>query len=88
MIDNCTRCGADVPEILGPPPNDRDYRAPWHRSQIRMRRREVSHVLRFRMFKLQWLPENPADRLAETYTTLSLCDRCTRDVFDFAQGKR
>jgi len=81
----CTRCGAGVPSILdGPPPRGRDI---WWRYQIRMTRREVRHVLRFRMFRLCWLPEHPEDRLSETYTTLELCDSCAGDVFLFAQGK-
>lgn len=80
----CTRCGAVVPSILSGPPRDRDS---WWRYQIGMTRREVRYVLRFRMFKRRWLPENPQDQLQETYTTLDLCDRCAGDVFLFAQGK-
>lgn len=80
----CTRCKAEVPSILyGPPPPDRDV---WWRNRIVMRRREVTHVLRFRMFRRRWLPEDPHDQLAETYTELDLCDSCARAVFAFAQG--
>lgn len=82
--ETCTRCGADVPSIFTPPPGDRES---WWRNQVCITRREVTHVLRFRMFKLRWLPKNPMDQLAETYTTLSLCDQCAGAVFLYAQGK-
>lgn len=80
----CTRCGVGVPAILSGPPDERDT---WWRKQVTMTRREVRHVLRFRMFKLRWLPEDPGDQLRETYTTLDLCDDCASAVFLFAQGK-
>lgn len=80
----CTRCGADVPAILGPPPSDRDT---WWRNQIRMTRSEVQWTLRIRMLKLRWLPKNPHDQVRETYTTLSLCDDCAAAVFAFAQNQ-
>lgn len=80
----CTRCGAKVPSVLSGPPDGRDT---WWRYQIRMTRREVRHVMWFRMFKLRWLPEDPRDQVSETYTTLDLCDTCAGAVFAFAQGR-
>ena len=79
----CTRCGVSVPSILSGPVDDRDT---WWRNQIRMDRREVSNTLRMRMFTRRWLPENPADQLRETFTTLDLCDECSAAVFMFAQN--
>lgn len=81
----CTRCGADVPSIMSGPPDKRDR---WWRNQIRMTRREVHHVMHFRIFTRRWLPEDPSDQVRETYTTLDLCDRCAGEVFLFAQGKK
>lgn len=79
---NCTRCGAKVAAIMSGPPEGRDR---WMRYGVRITHRE--HVLRFSMFKRQWLPENPQDQVRETYTTLDLCDPCAGDVLLFAQGK-
>lgn len=70
--------------VLGPPPTGRDV---WRRFGVGITTTTRTHVLRFRMFKRRWLPENPQDQLSETYTTLSLCDPCAGDVFTFAQGR-
>lgn len=79
----CTRCKADVPDILGPPPGDRDF---WWRNQIGMTRHRTTWVLRLKVFRLRWLPENPHDQVSQTYTTLDLCDECAAAVFMFAQN--
>jgi hypothetical protein len=84
----CTRCGADVTTVLDTKsrPLDRDT---WRRYRALMvvRHHKVTHVLRFRMFTLRWLPADPHDQLRETYTELHLCDDCATAVFLFAQGK-
>lgn len=82
----CTRCGADVLPVLSGPPGDRDV---WHRYRILLIRREAAAAvtLRFRMFTRRWLPEHAGDQLRETFTELTLCDPCARDVLLFAQGK-
>lgn len=46
----------------------------------------ITWRLRLRRFRWRWLPENPRDRVSESYTTLDLCDWCAGDVFLFAQG--
>lgn len=77
----CTRCGMAVPEILSGPPDARNM---WWRNRVQMR--EVAHTLRFSIFKRQWLPADPFDQVAETYTNLDLCDDCAADVYLYAQG--
>lgn len=78
----CTRCGVDVPPILSGPPAQRDT---WWRFSIRVKQRD--YVLIFNRWTRRWLPEDPADQVALTYTDLALCDDCARAVFLFAQGK-
>jgi hypothetical protein len=80
----CTRCGVTVQAIMAGPPADKDT---WWRNVVGMRRVEGARwVMRFRMFRRTWLPEDPMDQVRETYTELDLCDDCARAVFAFAQG--
>lgn len=83
-IKKCTRCGIDVPRVLSGPIEDRNV---WTRYRAGLKRTTSTNTLKFSMFRREWLPENPHDQLRETFTTLELCDDCTRLVFLFAQGE-
>jgi hypothetical protein len=74
----CTRCGDPVTSRT---PNE------GLTQRIRMGKTTVTWRLRFSRFHWRWLPENPADRVRESYATLDLCDWCAGDVFLFAQGQ-
>lgn len=77
MTASCTRCGDLVTD-----------RTPSKgvTQRIRLTRTRVTWRLRFSRFHWRWLPENPQDRVNESFTTLDLCDWCAGDVFLFAQG--
>jgi hypothetical protein len=73
----CTRCGETIPDV----PTEG-----WV-NKILLRKQGVRYRLRVNMWRLRWMPENPADQMRLTYTEFDLCPPCVRAVLAYAYGK-
>ena len=74
---DCTRCHKPIPDV----PTEG-----WV-NKVLLVKQGVRYKLRLNMWRLRWLPENPADRMRLTYSEVDLCSPCSVAVWMYAQGK-